>query len=93
MTKIEDSYLKMIEIFSAYILEFIHQYETKIKIFTEDINTKYSPKLFRFKTPKKPIKISLFFSRNYVNNTDEIFSFIIQPDAKIKKKLFLGKFK
>jgi hypothetical protein len=84
LTKIEDSYLKMIEIFSAYILEFIHQSKDLDKIIR---------KLFRFKTPKKPIKISLFFSRNYVNNTDEIFSFIIQPDVKLKKKIFLGKFK
>jgi hypothetical protein len=39
---------------------------------------------FGSKLLRKPIKIRLFLSRNYINNTDEIFGYMIKHDAKIE---------
>ena len=39
---------------------------------------------FGSKLLRKPIEIRLFLSRNYINNTDEIFGYMIKHDAKIE---------
>ena len=42
---------------------------------------------FGSKLLRKPIKIRLFLSRNYINNTDEFFTLHVKHDAKIEFKV------
>ena len=69
----------MIEIFLCLYM-IIHTTNRKLltifyEIFTEVVSVQ---------NLRKPIKIRLFLSRNYINNTDEIFGYMIKHDAKIE---------